>query len=67
MFLYTQITGAGHGIGKELAIQYACLGAKVICLDVNQQSNKETAREIRDIGKTAYTYQYVINLISILY
>lgn len=51
------ITGAGHGIGKELAIQYACLGAKVICLDVNQQSNKETAREIRDIGKTAYTYQ----------
>lgn len=51
------ITGAGHGIGKELAIQYACLGAKVVCLDVNKQSNEETAKELNDIGKNAYAYQ----------
>ncbi|XP_011692663.1 PREDICTED: short-chain dehydrogenase/reductase family 16C member 6-like isoform X1 [Wasmannia auropunctata] len=52
------ITGAGHGIGKELAIQYACLGAKVVCLDMNKQTNEETAKEIKEkIGKDVYTYQ----------
>lgn len=60
-----KITGAGHGIGKELAIQYACLGAKVVCLDVNKQSNEETAKELNDIGKNAYAYQYVISLILV--
>ncbi|XP_071561649.1 epidermal retinol dehydrogenase 2-like [Temnothorax nylanderi] len=48
------ITGAGHGIGKELAIQYASLGAKVVCLDVNKHTNEETANQI---GKNAYAYR----------
>ncbi|XP_029663820.1 short-chain dehydrogenase/reductase family 16C member 6-like [Formica exsecta] len=52
------ITGAGHGIGKELAIQYALLGAIVVCIDVNQQSNEKVANEIKEIKKTSvYTYQ----------
>ncbi|XP_018366631.1 PREDICTED: 17-beta-hydroxysteroid dehydrogenase 13-like [Trachymyrmex cornetzi] len=51
------ITGAGHGIGKELAIQYACLGAKVVCLDINKQTNELTAMEIKEIGKDAYAYE----------
>ncbi|XP_012229115.1 short-chain dehydrogenase/reductase family 16C member 6 [Linepithema humile] len=55
------ITGTGHGIGKELAMQYALLGATVVCLDINQQSNEETANEIRKIKKnsqnTVYAYQ----------
>ncbi|XP_018354254.1 PREDICTED: 17-beta-hydroxysteroid dehydrogenase 13-like [Trachymyrmex septentrionalis] len=51
------ITGAGHGIGKELAIQYACLGAKVVCLDINKQANEQTAKEIKEIGKDAYAYE----------
>ncbi|XP_012061887.1 PREDICTED: 17-beta-hydroxysteroid dehydrogenase 13-like [Atta cephalotes] len=51
------ITGAGHGIGKELAIQYACLGAKVVCLDINKQTNEQTAKEIKEIGKDAYAYE----------
>ncbi|XP_020289502.1 epidermal retinol dehydrogenase 2-like [Pseudomyrmex gracilis] len=41
------ITGTGHGIGKELAIQYARLGARVVCLDVNQETNKNTVEEIK--------------------
>ncbi|TGZ55688.1 Short-chain dehydrogenase/reductase family 16C member 6 [Temnothorax longispinosus] len=48
------ITGAGHGIGKELAIQYASLGAKVVCLDMNKHTNEETANQI---GKNAYAYR----------
>ncbi|KAL6266910.1 hypothetical protein P5V15_003738 [Pogonomyrmex californicus] len=51
------ITGAGHGIGKELAVQYACLGAKVVCLDVNKQTNEETTQEIKTLGKSSvYAY-----------
>ncbi|KAL0109617.1 hypothetical protein PUN28_014575 [Cardiocondyla obscurior] len=51
------ITGAGHGIGKELAHQYARLNTKVICLDINKQTNEETVKEIQEFGKTAYAYQ----------
>lgn len=52
------ITGAGHGIGKELALRYASLGATVVCWDLNQQTNEETLNEIKKTGTaTAYAYQ----------
>ncbi|XP_012260064.2 short-chain dehydrogenase/reductase family 16C member 6-like isoform X2 [Athalia rosae] len=52
------ITGAGHGIGRELALQYATLGAKVVCWDLNENGNKETAEEIKKINETASVYTY---------
>ncbi|XP_011640986.1 short-chain dehydrogenase/reductase family 16C member 6 isoform X3 [Pogonomyrmex barbatus] len=52
------ITGTGHGIGKELALRYASLGATVVCWDVNQEANEETVNEIKKNGVTAaYAYQ----------
>ncbi|XP_012529097.1 short-chain dehydrogenase/reductase family 16C member 6 isoform X2 [Monomorium pharaonis] len=52
------ITGTGHGIGKELALRYAALGATVVCWDVNQESNEETVNEIKKTGTAAaYAYQ----------
>ncbi|XP_057330326.1 short-chain dehydrogenase/reductase family 16C member 6-like [Microplitis mediator] len=52
------ITGAGHGIGRELAYKYASLGAIVVCWDLNAQSNQETVNEIMKLGATtAYAYQ----------
>ncbi|KAL6436710.1 hypothetical protein ACFW04_004860 [Cataglyphis niger] len=52
------ITGTGHGIGKELALRYASLGATVICWDLNQQANEETLNEIKKTGSNAvYAYQ----------
>ncbi|XP_070161896.1 short-chain dehydrogenase/reductase family 16C member 6-like isoform X1 [Polyergus mexicanus] len=52
------ITGTGHGIGKELALRYASLGATVVCWDLNQQANEETLNEIKKTGTTAvYAYQ----------
>lgn len=45
-----QITGTGHGIGKELAILYASEGAQVIGIDINEKNNKETMKEIIDRG-----------------
>lgn len=58
-----QITGTGHGIGKELALRYASLGATVVCWDLNQEANEETLSEIKKTGATAaYAYQYVSSL-----
>ena len=58
--MFLQITGTGHGIGKELALRYASLGATVVCWDVNQESNEETVNEIKKTGTAAaYAYQYV--------
>ncbi|XP_011692672.1 PREDICTED: short-chain dehydrogenase/reductase family 16C member 6-like isoform X3 [Wasmannia auropunctata] len=52
------ITGTGHGIGKELALRYASLGATVVCWDVNQETNEETVNEIKKTGTAAaYAYQ----------
>lgn len=50
------ITGAGSGVGKELAIQYANLGAKVICWDINEENNKDTVSLIKSKGQTAFGF-----------
>ena len=52
-----QITGTGHGIGKELAYQYASLGATVVCWDLNEEWNDKTVQEIRLMGCKAYGYK----------
>lgn len=50
------ITGTGHGIGKELAQQYAKLGATVVCWDVNEPTNQETVKLIKSRGGKAHGY-----------
>lgn len=50
------ITGTGHGIGKQLALQYSSLGAKVLCVDVNEKNNSQTVKEIKEVGGTAFAY-----------
>ncbi|XP_011496358.1 PREDICTED: short-chain dehydrogenase/reductase family 16C member 6-like [Ceratosolen solmsi marchali] len=52
------VTGAGHGIGKELALKYAGLGATVVCWDINDVNNEETISEINNLGgATAHAYK----------
>jgi all-trans-retinol dehydrogenase (NAD+) len=50
------ITGTGHGIGKELALQYSALGATVVCWDINEKLNLETVNLIKSKGKKAFAY-----------
>lgn len=50
------VTGTGHGIGKELALQYSALGATVVCWDVNEQMNQETVKLIKSRGGKAHGY-----------
>ncbi|XP_058175841.1 short-chain dehydrogenase/reductase family 16C member 6-like [Anopheles ziemanni] len=50
------ITGAGHGMGKCMALQYAQLGATVICLDINEKQNAETVATIKQQRGNAFGY-----------
>ncbi|XP_076030664.1 estradiol 17-beta-dehydrogenase 11-like isoform X2 [Oratosquilla oratoria] len=50
------ITGTGHGIGKQLALQFSRLGAKVVCLDADEVNNNKTVISIISEGGTAWGY-----------
>lgn len=50
------ITGSGSGIGKELALQYADLGAIVVCWDVNEENNLKTVNCIKLKGQKAFGF-----------
>ncbi|KAF2898500.1 hypothetical protein ILUMI_07671 [Ignelater luminosus] len=55
------ITGAGNGIGRELAFQYASQGATVVGWDINEKGNLETVAEIAKLGYPK-AYAYVCNV-----
>ena len=50
------VTGAGHGIGKQVALKYAQLGATVVCLDINEKGNNETVAEIKTMKANAFGF-----------
>jgi len=50
------ITGAGHGIGRELAHQFSQLGCVIVCWDINLEAAQETASEVKQSGGQAYAF-----------
>ncbi|XP_076656553.1 firelighter [Halictus rubicundus] len=50
------ITGAGHGIGRELAIKLGSLGCIVVCWDTNVEANRSTIRAVSENGGEAYGF-----------
>ncbi|XP_049883050.1 epidermal retinol dehydrogenase 2-like isoform X1 [Pectinophora gossypiella] len=51
------ITGAGHGMGREVALRFGRLGGTIICVDINATGNQETVEMIKaDKGK-AFRYE----------
>lgn len=50
------VTGAGHGIGRELALELSQLGATLVVWDVNKENNEKTAQDIKTAGGKAYAY-----------
>ncbi|KAF2357513.1 Short-chain dehydrogenase/reductase SDR [Trinorchestia longiramus] len=51
------VTGAGHGIGKELSLQLGRLRATVVCCDINENWNSNTVKEVKAEGGSAFGYQ----------
>src|SRR5581483_11283568 len=50
------ITGAGHGLGREIALAFAAAGANVIATDRAAQSVEETLGLVRQSGGRAVGY-----------
>lgn len=48
------ITGAGSGIGKQMALKFASLGAKVSLADINKEAVEKVASEIKSQGFEAF-------------
>ncbi|CAF4875424.1 unnamed protein product [Pieris macdunnoughi] len=51
------ISGAGHGMGREMALRFARLGATVVCVDINPEGNQETTLMIKQEKGNAYKYE----------
>ncbi|XP_077132177.1 17-beta-hydroxysteroid dehydrogenase 13-like [Ranitomeya variabilis] len=50
------ITGAGHGIGKITATEFAKLHSVLVLWDINKNGVEETAEQCRNLGAKVYTY-----------
>ena len=50
------VTGAGHGVGREIAIQLASLGCKVACVDKDESMNACTVAMIKEDGGQAWGF-----------
>ena len=44
------VTGAGHGLGRAIAVAFADLGAKVFATDLAEEPLAETARQLGELG-----------------
>ncbi len=50
------ITGAGHGLGRELSRLFAQAGAEIVVTDYREDAAQETATMVRDAGGKAAAY-----------
>ncbi|CAG4986482.1 unnamed protein product [Parnassius apollo] len=51
------VIGSGRGVGRQIAIQLAELGAIVLCVDKNVANNEETVKMIKSKGGKVYIYE----------
>lgn len=50
------VTGAGHGLGKELATRFSKLGATLVLWDIDKDKCDRTAKDIKNLGGKAHSY-----------
>lgn len=48
------VTGAGRGIGRAIALQFAAAGADIVCVSRTPQNADKIAEEVRALGRRAW-------------
>ncbi|CAG2109440.1 unnamed protein product [Medioppia subpectinata] len=56
------ITGAGHGLGAEIAKLFAKLGARLALIDINKTNNERIVEEIKDITGSKHVFGYCCDI-----
>eukprot|EP01100_Stratorugosa_tubuloviscum_P011284 TRINITY_DN5023_c0_g1_i1.p1 TRINITY_DN5023_c0_g1~~TRINITY_DN5023_c0_g1_i1.p1 ORF type:complete len:304 (-),score=124.99 TRINITY_DN5023_c0_g1_i1:43-954(-) len=52
------ITGAGMGIGKEMAFEFASKGANIILVDINKENVDQAAKEVKEKYHKIQTWSF---------
>lgn len=48
------VTGAGRGIGRAVALQFAAAGADIVCVSRTAENSEKVAAEVRAAGRKAW-------------
>ncbi|KAE9571788.1 hypothetical protein CGMCC3_g12110 [Colletotrichum fructicola] len=51
------VTGAAHGLGRAVAVEFATAGAKVVLADIQQEPQLATIEALRQAGLKAWAFQ----------
>ena len=50
------VTGAGRGIGRAIALEFAKAGADVVCVSRTEENSTRVANEVRELGRRAWAF-----------
>jgi 3-oxoacyl-[acyl-carrier protein] reductase len=50
------VTGAGRGIGRAIALQFAAEGADIVCVSRTEENSQKVAEEVRALGRRGWAW-----------